>query len=138
MCTVGAESFGPAGSAVLIQASMTQVVQAAKQPGRTVCFLLFIEMSYKSSPLLHRAWIGFLQSGNVKMIALLQVGCSPIPLCGDRLTYNSCKNNIIYYTKHKFCEGHDMNITEQLRDFCCGISLDVGFHRENIGPRGDD
>lgn len=59
MCTVGVESIGPGGSAVLIQADLTQGRRAAEQPGRTVCFMLFIEMSYKSSPSLLRAWMEF-------------------------------------------------------------------------------
>ena len=59
MCTAGAEIIGPGDSAALIQESLTQVVWAAKRPGTTVCFVLFIEMSYKSVPSPHRARMGF-------------------------------------------------------------------------------
>lgn len=52
--SVHSRGIGPGGSAALIQAGLTQVGRAAKQPGRTVCFMLFIEMSYKSSPVASR------------------------------------------------------------------------------------
>lgn len=130
-----AESIGPGGSSVLIQTSLSQVGWAAKQPGRTVWFMLFIEMSYKSP----RRFTGFgwgLAEQGSKDDCFVAGWVLMNALCGDRLTYSSCKNEIICYTKHKFCEGYGRHEKEHLWDLSCGTSLDVGG--EHIGPREDD
>ena len=91
---------------LLIQAGLTQIGRAAKRPGSTVCFMLFIEMRYKSCTSLHRARTGFFAEpgpGDDYFAAGWVLITAPRSV---KLTYGLCKNKIIYYTKHMFCWGY--------------------------------
>lgn len=110
--------------------------RTAKRPGRTVCFILFIEMSYyKSSRSLHGAWMGFSEAGKERWLLCHRLGAHQCPVWRQVDLRKKMQSFIIQNTSSA-CNGR--NGQKQGEKFARSRRKFFSFRGKHIGPRGDD